>query len=113
MYRLGCKGPVTHANCSVQSFNEIPDAWPIGIGHPCVGCTEQNVVFNIPIHETVDIARPTPPDTYPAINADHGGVSPVATGVGGVVAGVLAGGAYMASKKIGDGETDSSTKKGD
>jgi hydrogenase small subunit len=113
LYRLGCKGPVTHANCSTQHFNEVPGAWPIGIGHPCVGCTEQNVVFNIPIHETVDIARPTPPDTYPAISADHGGVSPVATGVGGVVAGALAGGAYMASKKLGDGDTDGTPKKGD
>jgi hydrogenase small subunit len=106
LYRLGCKGPVTHANCSTQHFGEVAGAWPIGIGHPCVGCTEQNVVFNIPIHETVDIERPTPPDTYPPIEAEQGGVGPVVTGVGGLIAGALAGGAYMASKKLGSGEAD-------
>jgi hydrogenase small subunit len=97
---------VTHANCSTQHFSEVPGAWPIGVGHPCVGCTEENVVFNIPIHDTVDIQRPTPPDTYPPIHADQGGVGAVATGVGGLIAGAVAGGAYMASKKLGGGDTD-------
>ena len=32
---------MTHANCSTRHFGEVVDAWPIGIGHPCVGCTEQ------------------------------------------------------------------------
>ena len=111
LYRLGCKGPVTHANCSTQHFGEVAGAWPIGIGHPCVGCTEQNVVFNIPIHDTVDIERPTPPDTYPPIAAEQGGVGPVVTGVGGLIAGAVAGGAYMASKKLGGGEADEPKKE--
>ena len=41
LYKLGCKGPDTHAGCSVRMFNETPDVWPIGIGAPCVGCTEK------------------------------------------------------------------------
>ena len=32
LYKLGCKGPVTHANCSVQHFGEVDGAWPIGLG---------------------------------------------------------------------------------
>ena len=76
LYKLGCKGPATHANCSIQHFGEVPGAWPIGIGHPCVGCTEQELAFQVPIHTTVDIERPTPPDTYPPIHAEHGGVEP-------------------------------------
>jgi hydrogenase small subunit len=104
LYKLGCKGPATHANCSTQHFSEIPGAWPIGVGHPCVGCTEQSLAFRVPIHTTVDIERPTPPDTFPPIHADGGGVGAVATGVGGLVAGALAGGAYMASKKLGDND---------
>ncbi len=105
LYKLGCKGPVTYANCSVQHFGEVVDAWPIGIGHPCFGCTEQRVAFRVPMHATVDIARPTPPDTYPPIHATQGGVSPIATGVAGLVVGALAGGGYVASKKLslGDG----------
>jgi hydrogenase small subunit len=100
LYKLGCKGPVTHANCSVQSFGEIVDAWPIGIGHPCIGCTEKTVAFRIPLHATVDIARPTPPDTYPPIHAPKGGISPLATGVAGAALGALAGAGYVASRRL-------------
>ena len=51
LYKLGCKGPMTHANCSTLAFGEVVDCWPIGIGHPCVGCTEQAVAFRIPMHD--------------------------------------------------------------
>jgi hydrogenase small subunit len=104
LYRLGCKGPATHANCSYQHFGEVPGAWPIGIGHPCVGCTEQKLAFRVPIHTTVDIDRPAPPDTYPSIHADHGGVSPVVTAVGGAAVGAILGAAFMTSKKLEPGD---------
>lgn len=103
LYKLGCKGPATHANCSIQHFGEVPGAWPIGIGHPCVGCTEQKLAFRVPMHDTVDIDRPTPPDTYPPIRAEQGGVSPIVTGLAGLVGGALLGGGWMAAKKLGDG----------
>jgi hydrogenase small subunit len=100
LYKLGCKGPATHANCSVQHFGEVVDAWPIGLGHPCFGCTEKEIGFTIPMHTTIEIQRPMPPDTYPPIHATQGGVSPVATGVAGAVVGALAGAGYVASKKL-------------
>jgi hydrogenase small subunit len=106
LYKLGCKGPATHANCSTQSFNELPDCWPIGIGHPCVGCTEQSLAFRVAMHDTIPISRPTPPDTYPPIAAQQGTVSPVATGVAGAIAGAVAAGGYMASKKLEDAPAD-------
>lgn len=106
LYKLGCKGPQTHANCSTLSFSEVNDCWPIGIGHPCVGCTEQSLAFRVAMHDTVEIGRPTPPDTYPPIAAKQGWISPVATGVAGAVVGVLAGAGYAVSKKLNgrDGE---------
>lgn len=100
LYKMGCKGPATHANCSVLHFAEVVDAWPIGLGHPCFGCTEQKLAFRVPLHTTVDIERPTPPDTYPPIHAEQGTVSPVVTGVAGVVAGAAATAAWMAAKKV-------------
>jgi len=103
LYKLGCKGPVTYANCSVQHFGEVDGAWPIGLGHPCFGCTEQKVAFRIPLHTTVDIERPTPPDTYPPIHAPQGRISPIATGVAGLVVGGLAGAGYVGSKKLSAG----------
>ena len=101
LYKMGCKGPATYANCSTLSFGEVTDAWPIGIGHPCFGCTEQKLAFRVALHDTVDIERPTPPDTYPPIRAQQGSIAPLATGVAGLIGGALIGAGYMASKKLG------------
>ena len=104
LYKLGCKGPSTYANCSVQHFNEVPDCWPIGIGHPCYGCTEEDIAFKVPMHATTEISEPTPPNMYPPITPDREGISPLATGVAGAVLGGVAGAAWAASKKITDEE---------
>ncbi len=39
LYKVGCKGPDTFHNCPVVRWNESTN-WPVGCGHPCVGCTE-------------------------------------------------------------------------
>jgi hydrogenase small subunit len=108
LYKLGCKGPETHAGCSTRHFNEVVDVWPIGIGAPCVGCTEQKIAFRLPMFQTIPIHDAKPPDTYAPITAPQGGVSPVATAVAGLIGGALIGGGYMASRKLGppsDAET--------
>ena len=97
LYKLGCKGPVTHAPCSTRHFNEVVDCWPIGIGAPCVGCTEKETAFRAPIFATADIGMPVPPATYPPIHPEHAGVSPVATGVAGVIAGAALTAGLLAS----------------
>ena len=111
LYKLGCKGPQTHANCSLLSFCEVPGAWPIGIGHPCIGCTEKGVVFEVPINKNLPIDKPTAPMAYPGIQPEHGvvGSSPVAVGVGGAVIGALAAAGYVGAKKI----TADAEKKGE
>jgi hydrogenase small subunit len=109
LYRLGCKGPVTHASCSTLTFGEVTDAWPIGLGHPCFGCTEQKVAFKVPLHDTVEIERPTPPDTYPPIAADQGKIGAVATGVAGLVGGALLGAGWRFAKQT-DAESGDSGK---
>lgn len=100
LYKLGCKGPVTHAGCSTRHFNEVPGVWPIGIGAPCVGCTERKVAFKVPMFERAPIHDAMPPDTYPPIEPEAGGVDPLATGVAGLVVGALAAGAYAVSKRL-------------
>jgi hydrogenase small subunit len=111
LYKLGCKGPVTHAPCSVRHFNDVVDAWPVGIGAPCFGCTEKGVGYTIALAETVPISRPFGPDTYPAVTAEHKPVSPLATGVAGVVGGAIVGAGYLASKKFDNVSDDSETKE--
>jgi hydrogenase small subunit len=100
LYQLGCKGPQTHANCSLLDFCEVPGAWPIGIGHPCVGCTEQGIAFNVPIYANLPIEKPTAPMAYPGTAPAQGGVSAVATGVAGLAIGAAVGAGFMASKKL-------------
>jgi len=109
LYEMGCKGPDTHAGCSTRHFNEIPDVWPIGIGAPCIGCTEKSIAFRVPMFKVVQIhTRVTPPETYPPINAPQGKVSPLATGLVGLGAGALAGAGYVASRKFSDVPDDDS-----
>jgi hydrogenase small subunit len=36
---MGCKGPVAFQNCPIVRWNGGTN-WPIGCGHPCVGCSE-------------------------------------------------------------------------
>ena len=38
---VGCKGPNTFNNCPQVMFNDGTN-WPIGAGHPCIGCSEPN-----------------------------------------------------------------------
>jgi hydrogenase small subunit len=41
LYKVGCKGPVTFQNCPNVRWNDGTN-WPIGCGHPCIGCAEPN-----------------------------------------------------------------------
>ena len=101
LYEMGCKGPDTHAGCSTRHFNEIPDVWPIGIGAPCIGCTEKSVAFRVPMFKVVQLHNPArPPETYAPINAPQGAISPVATGLAGLAAGALLGAGFVASRKF-------------
>jgi hydrogenase small subunit len=104
---------MTHANCSTLAFGEVVDCWPIGIGHPCVGCTEQAVAFRIPMHDTVPISRPTPPDTYAPMHAEQGRISPAATAVAGIIGGAVLGAGYVASRRIDDSDKPAAPKSKD
>lgn len=41
LYHVGCKGPATFSPCPIVKWNS-GSSWPIGAGHPCIGCTERN-----------------------------------------------------------------------
>ncbi len=100
LYKMGCKGPVTHAACATRHFNDIADCWPIGAGIPCVGCTEKDVVWKLGTFETVPIHLATPPDNYPPIYSAVGGVSIGAAALVGAVAGGLGGATYVYSQRF-------------
>lgn len=41
LYDVGCKGPSTFSPCPIVQWN-MKAGWPIGAGHPCIGCTERD-----------------------------------------------------------------------
>jgi hydrogenase small subunit len=100
LYKLGCKGPDTHASCSVRQFNEVPDVWPIGIGATCVGCTEKSVAFKVPIFERASVYNYAPPNTYPGITTSHGRPASIASGVTGLLVGAGIGAAWEAAQRL-------------
>jgi hydrogenase small subunit len=109
LYEMGCKGPDTHAGCSTRHFNEIPDVWPIGIGAPCIGCTEKAVAFKIPMFQVVQLHTiAAPPTSFAPITTTRGTISPLATGLVGLGVGVLATGGYVASRQFSKKQDDES-----
>ncbi len=39
LYKVGCKGPVTFADCPVRHWHDQKN-WPVSCNSPCIGCTE-------------------------------------------------------------------------
>ena len=105
LYKLGCKGPETFGNCPAVLFGDVGNAsWPVGTGHPCIGCTEKGVGFAKPIHALAEIRFVTPPTGFPHIVEDQGkGASMGALALTAVIAGAAAGAGAMLAKNLGKG----------
>lgn len=80
LYKLGCKGPETYANCPSILFGDAGSgSWPVGCGHPCIGCTEQGVGFTKPIHALANLLTVTPPTQFARPVEEQGSGSTLAT----------------------------------
>ncbi|MBJ6727808.1 hydrogenase small subunit [Geomesophilobacter sediminis] len=93
LYKLGCKGPETYANCPSVLFGETgAGTWPVGIGHPCFGCTEKGVGFAEPLHQMANVKGLTPPVFFGEAFPNKPGISPgikaLAAGSAGMAIGV-------------------------
>jgi hydrogenase small subunit len=112
LYKLGCKGPETYANCPSILFGDVGSgSWPVGTGHPCFGCTEQGIGFNKPLHALADVVTVAPPNTFTDIFQPKG--EGVSAGTAALTAGVVGAGigaAAVAASRMGkDDETPSDT----
>jgi len=103
LYKLGCKGPETYANCSVVLFGDAgAGTWPVACGHPCIGCTEKGVGFTKPIHAMAKMKNVEPPLSYPRIVEENGkGATLGAAALLAAVAGAAAGAGAMMAKNLG------------
>lgn len=102
LYKLGCKGPETYANCPSILFGDAGSGtWPVGCGHPCIGCTEQGVGFTKPIHALATLQNVTPA-AFPRPGQEQGKGSTLATAATvAAVAGLAVGAGSRIAKNIG------------
>jgi hydrogenase small subunit len=105
LYKLGCKGPETYANCPAVLFGDVGNAsWPVATGHPCIGCTEKGIGFAKPIHALAELKTVTPPVHFARPAEDQGkGVSFAAAAALAAIAGAAAGGTAMLARNLGKG----------
>ncbi len=100
LYKLGCKGPETFNNCSTLRFNDM-GTWPVNIGHPCFGCSEEGVGFTAPLHSPARPLYITPPTQFASATPEKGaGASTLAAAVAGAAigAGAVAVGTNLGKK---------------
>lgn len=106
LYKLGCKGPVTRANCPEKKFNSGTN-FCLDNGDPCQGCVEPAFPFEATMYGTVPIDHPTPPAGYPPVFTDNKkpvDFSPTYAALAGVAAGVV--GVRTWGKKKGENGDD-------
>ena len=104
LYKLGCKGPETHNNCPSLEFNNVGGGvWPIGVGHPCFGCSEQGTGFHKAMFSLSDVKTHTPPNAFPKI-ADRqmpaSSTVVASAAVAGLAVGALLGATAVAGRKV-------------
>jgi hydrogenase small subunit len=64
LIKLGCKGPITYADCPIRKFNNGTN-WCCEAGHPCIGCCHPDFPFEQSLFAPVE-----PADLdYPALYA--------------------------------------------
>jgi len=102
LYKLGCKGPETYANCPTIGFGDAGESnWPVGIGHPCFGCTMEKIGFGKPIHALAEIETFTPPTAFPEVGSPKGdGISPASAALVAGLGGAVLGAAVTAMSKM-------------
>ncbi len=106
LYKLGCKGPETYANCPAILFGDVSNAsWPVGTGHPCIGCTEQGIGFAKPIHALAELKTVYPPTQFARPVEEQGtAVSWAAAAALAAIAGAAAAATTIVAKNIGKDE---------
>jgi NiFe hydrogenase small subunit HydA len=91
LFKMGCKGPVTYADCCVRRWNSKAN-WCVGASGPCHGCASPNFYS-----ELAPLYKPLPNVNFP-------GVSTAADVAGWVAAGATAVGigAHYLYKQLGE-----------
>jgi len=96
LYKMGCRGPTTYNACSSMMWNGGV-SFPIGSGHGCIGCSEDNFWDNGPFYERLSGIP------VPGIESTPNQIGKWAAGA--AAAGVVAHGVSYAIKHANDPKT--------
>jgi hydrogenase small subunit len=95
LFELGCKGPLTHADCPIRLWNSGTN-WCVGSNGPCIGCAELGFPDNVsPFRKVSELFTVTPPSWLPPMEegSEAEGFNPgLAAGLG-AIGGIAAGAA--------------------
>ena len=69
LLKLGCKGPITYADCPIRKFNN-GISWCVEAGHPCIGCCHPDFPFENSLFAPVTPAQLSFPEVFPPARAD-------------------------------------------
>jgi len=85
LFELGCKGPVTHADCPIRLWNSGTN-WCVGSNSPCIGCCEPGFPDSVsPLRKVSQLYTVTPPSWLPPMEEEKKGFHPgLAAGLGAV-----------------------------
>lgn len=89
LYQMGCKGPMTYQNCPIVRYNDGTN-WPIGAGHPCIGCAEPDF-WDMPTYEPIQLDTFAPPITYPSVGEAESTVTAEGAAITGGAVGAIIG----------------------
>jgi len=103
LYKMGCRGPTTFNACSSMMWNE-GTSFPIGSGHGCIGCSEDNFWDDGPFYERL-AGIPVP-----GIDSTPETIGRVAAGAAAI--GVAAHAAAFAIKHRNDPKPDGEAEEG-
>ena len=103
---IGCKGPETYNNCSTLTFGDVgASSWPVGMGAPCFGCSEQGVGYTVGLHTPSRIVGITAAAGTPGVDAEKGkGATVGAALVAGAAIGAVVGAGLATAKNVGKAE---------
>jgi len=100
LYKLGCKGPVTHADCPVRLWNSGTN-WCVGANGPCIGCCEPGFPDTVsPFKKQEAIYGVTPPEWVAPMETEGKGFNPGVAAAIGVAAGAAAVGSVVVGSKL-------------
>jgi hydrogenase small subunit len=91
LYQMGCKGPMTYHNCPSVRWNEGTN-WPIGSGHPCIGCSEPDF-WEHDLYVPIKLQDYTPPSYYAPVGVTQTKTTPQGAALTGGAVGVMVGAA--------------------